>query len=203
MPERPWARGAASARVRALVMVALLATVPAHNGAKAAEIEGVQFPQRYQVHGTELELKCVGLLRYKVLFKAYVAALYMSEGDVPANSLGDVPKRLELSYFWSIEGDDFGPAGETLLAQNFDAAAIARLRPQLDQINTLYEDIEPGDRYSLTYIPGIGTELALNGERKGVVRGAEFAEKYFAIWLGPKPLDASLREQLLNCSRPS
>jgi hypothetical protein len=39
---------------------------------------------------------------------------------------------------------------------------------------------------------------ALNGITKGVIEGADFAAAYFAIWLGQKPLDRSLRDQLLN-----
>jgi hypothetical protein len=57
--------------------------------------------------------------------------------------------------------------------------------------------VEPGDRYSLTYVPGVGTELARNGEPLGVVPGAEFSSALFAIWLGDEALDEPLREQLL------
>lgn len=62
-----------------------------------------------------------------------------------------------------------------------------------------YEDVKPGDRYALTYIPGRGTELSLNGLRKGVISGADFGRAYYRIWLGEHPIDASLRDQLLSC----
>ena len=74
-------------------------------------------------------------------------------------------------------------------------------RPSLDRINALYRDVKPGDRYSLTYLPGRGTELALNGEPLGLIAGSDFASAYFSIWLGPKPLDAALKAQLLSCTR--
>ena len=45
----------------------------------------------------------------------------------------------------------------------------------IDTLNALYEDVKPGDRYALTYLPRLGTELALNGRRLGVVGGADFA----------------------------
>jgi hypothetical protein len=61
----------------------------------------------------------------------------------------------------------------------------------------MYEDIEPGDRYALTYLPGVGTELARNGRRLGVIEGADFSSALFAIWLGERALDDSLRRQLL------
>jgi hypothetical protein len=50
----------------------------------------------------------------------------------------------------------------------------------------------------LTYIPGRGTELALDGRPKGVIGGADFAAAVFAIWLGPKPLNKSFKAQLLE-----
>ena len=140
-------------------------------------------------------------MRYRVIFKGYVAALYLGEGTRPEDVLTDVPKRLELEYFWSIAGADFGKAAEKILADNFPDAQVAPFRSRLDRLNTLYENVKPGDRYSLTYIPGVGTELALNGKPKGVIEGADFAAAYFAIWLGAKPLDASLKTQLLTPQR--
>ena len=166
--------------------------------ADAATIEGVTFADRYQAGTTTLMLNNVGLLRYRVIFKGYVAALYLGEGVRPEQVLTDVPKRLELEYFWSIAGPDFGKAAEKILADNFPAAQITSFRSRLDRLNTLYENVKPGDRYALTYIPGVGTELALNGKPKGIIEGADFAAAYFAIWLGAKPLDASLKAQLLT-----
>jgi hypothetical protein len=75
-----------------------------------------------------------------------------------------------------------------------------RLHGQIEQVNAIYHDVEPGDRYSLTYLPGVGTELALNGEPRGVIEGAEISAALFAIWIGRRPLDEPLREQLLRRS---
>lgn len=166
----------------------------------SVEIEGVSFDSAYKAGDVQLELSCVGLMRYMYVLKGYVAALYLAEDEHARAVLSDVPKRLELSYFWDIEGKAIGDAADKLVAQNVDAATLTRLQPQLDQMNALYENIRPGDRYSLTYVPGKGTELALNGAVKGVIDGAEFAQAYFAIWLGAKPIDADLKRQLLQCS---
>lgn len=175
------------------IICLLLLVVPV----KAATIEGVTFSDSYTSENTSLQLNNVGLLRYRILIKAYVAALYLGEG-VQANAvLTDVPKRLELHYFWSINGPDFGKAADSILADNVPADTLHSLRSRLDRLHALYENVKPGDRYSLTYIPGRGTELALNGVSKGTIEGADFAAAYFAIWLGKKPLDSSLRDQLL------
>ncbi len=185
-------------RVTLLVLAALtwrVTPLPA-----SVEIEGVQFPPSYKTAEVELELNCVGLMRYMYVLKGYVAGLYLADEEHAEDVLADVPKRLELSYFWDIAGADIGDAGDKLVAQNVDAETLTRLRPQLDQIRALYENVRPGDRYALTYVPGRGTELALNGKPKGTIPGADFARAYFAIWLGAKPIDADLKKQLLQCS---
>ena len=186
-------------RYAAIVAVFTIVTLRAQPGA-AAKFEGEQFADQVRAGDTNLRLSCVGLLRYKLFIKAYVAALYLGDGAAPDDVLADVPKRLELSYFWSIRGADFGKAGDQILAQNVDAQTFVALRPRLDQINGWYRDVKPGDRYSLTYVPGAGTELALNGKQLGVVEGADFAAAYFRIWLGESPIDTRLRDQLLGCS---
>lgn len=163
----------------------------------AAEIEGVTFADRYQAGDTLLLLNNVGLLRYRIIFKGYVAALYLGEGVRPEDVLTNVPKRLELQYFWAIKGTAFGKAANKILEQNFSSEHLAILRARLQRLDALYENVHPGDRYSLTYLPGVGTELALNGTPKGMIEGADFAAAYFAIWLGENPLDDSLKSQLL------
>lgn len=182
-------------------LAVLLLCAPLSGPAPAAEIEGVRFADRVVHDGVPLSLRCTGLLRYKVIFKGYVAALYLGPGVEPADVLGDVPKRLELSYFWGIDAADIVKAGGEILARNVTPETIERLRPRLERIDALYESVKPGDRYALTYVPGVGTELSLNGRSKGVIPGDDFAAAYFRIWLGERSIDASLRDQLLSCGK--
>jgi hypothetical protein len=79
-----------------------------------------------------------------------------------------------------------------------DLETYIQLRSRIDYHNSLYEDVQPGDRYSLTYIPGKGTELALNGEPKGTIEGADFAAAVFSIWLGPEPINESFKRHILG-----
>jgi hypothetical protein len=190
-----WFSGGTVLLTGALV-VTLATTVPV----VAAEIEGVRFADQVRARDVTMELRCVGLLRYKVFIKAYVAALYLGDAAAADDVFADVPKRLELSYFWSIEGADFGKAGDEILKRNVDEQTFAKLRPRLARINGWYRDVKPGDRYSLTYLPGVGTQLTLNDMELGVIDGADFAEAYFRIWLGDEPIDPRFRDQLLGCA---
>lgn len=165
--------------------------------ATAAEIEGVTFAESYQAGSVTMPLYGVGLAKFLRTIKVYVGALYLGPGVTPGKVLEDVPKRLELSYFRGLKAGDFGQAANKVLSDNVSPMTIAALKPRIEHMRRLYEDVKPGDRYALTYLPGIGTELALNGQRKGIVEGADFAAAYFAIWLGPDPINQSLKEGLL------
>jgi hypothetical protein len=105
---------------------------------------------------------------------------------------------LEVEYFHAIKGEDFGPATNKVMAQNVDKETFERLRPRVEKHNALYKDVQPGDRYSLTYIPGKGTELKLNGSPLGTIEGADFAAALYAMWLGDKPMNKSFKQQLLR-----
>lgn len=179
------------------VVAALLVAVAAPARADVSVVEGVEFPAIVESEGLRMDLHATGVFRWRIFFKPYVAALYLTDPGDAGNVLADVPKRLELSYFYEIAGPDFGKAAETLLARNLGQAELRDLAPAIRDMHALYRDVKPGDRYALTYVPERGTELALNGTPLGVVPGAEFASAYFGIWLGEVPLDDSLKQQLL------
>ena len=165
---------------------------------EAAGVEGIQFDDRYTAADTSLELRGSGLLRVMVFAKVYVAALYLPPDQPSKLALADVPKRLEVEYLRSIAGEDFGTATNKKISENVDPQTYERLQSRLTYHNSLYQDVQPGDRYALTYIPGKGTELTLNGIPKGTVKGADFAAALFSIWLGPKPMSESLKKELLD-----
>jgi hypothetical protein len=184
-------------RIYFIAGVCLLATFGAVPSG-AALVEGVRFAPEFKTSDQVLDLTGAGLLRYMGFIKAYVGALYLPQGVDPKDALTDTAKRLEVEYFHAIDGEDFGPATIEGISQNVDPKTLERLMPKIEYHNSLYVDVRPGDRYALTYIPGRGTELSLNGRSMGVIEGAEFARALFSIWLGPEPISDSLKTALLG-----
>jgi len=178
-----------------IAMITLVGVTPNVNG---AEIEGVHFENTYETDGIQMKIQGTGLLRYLGFIKAYVGAFYLEEGSSIEDVLSDKPKRLEVEYFHALKGEDFGISTNKVIAKNTDALTLEKIRPQIDYHNSLYEDVQPGDRYSLTYIPGRGTELALNGKTKGIIKGADFASALFSMWLGESPMNEPFKKQLLG-----
>lgn len=180
--------------------LALVWGVSAAAGADSTEIEGVAFASSVDVGEVPLELQAVGVLEWFFL-KGYVAGLYLGSETPLEEVLADRPKRLELHYFYAIDGSDFGPAAWKVMSRNLDEPALERVRERADRLAGVYENVKPGDRYALTYLPGVGTQLSLNGEPKVTIEGADFAAAYFGVWLGTDPIDAPLRDQLLAPKR--
>ena len=185
-------------RLALSLRAALALLILGAGAASSAEVAGVEFAEHVRAGDVSLELVNVAALRWKLVFRPYAGAFYVAPGVDPRRWREDVPKRLELEYFYSFAGKDFGPAGEEVLAENVPSATIAALKERLAEIDRLYVDVKPGDRYSLTYVPGRGTELAKNGRPLGAIAGADFAAAYFAIWLGGEPISAAFRDELLT-----
>jgi len=163
-----------------------------------AIVEGVAFGREVRAGDSMLALRGYGLLRYLVFIKAYVAAFYLPESVRSEDALTDVPKHLEIEYFHPIVAQDFAKTTSASISQNTSLATYQGLKPKCDELNALYRDIAPGDRYALTYLPGRGTTLSWNGQPLGTVAGREFAAALFGIWLGSNPLDSNFKDLLLG-----
>ncbi|MDJ0991274.1 MAG: chalcone isomerase family protein [Desulfobacterales bacterium] len=162
------------------------------------EVAGFEFDGMHATPRGELSVRGQALLRYMVFIKAYAGVLYMPSDVDSDQVLGSVPRRLELAYFHAIAAEDFAKATAKKMAENVSPAEMIDLASRLEAFNALYRDVQPGDRYALTYLPGQGTELSLNGQPLGVIPGEDFGAAIFSIWLGPQPIDRGFKKDLLG-----
>jgi hypothetical protein len=165
--------------------------------AQTVTIENVVFADRVTIAGESVPLRNAALLRYLRFIKVYVAALYLPASIPGDDVLSDVPKRLEIAYLVAFSKDDFAKGAAPVLERNLTATELAAVQERIDRLNAAYQDVQPGDRYALTYAPGEGTELTLNGAPLITIEGADFAAAYFGVWLGREPIDDKLKRDLL------
>ena len=161
-------------------------------------IGNTRFDGTYTREEKRLSLRGAGLFRYMVWIRLYAGALYLPADVDTDDVLKNVPKRLELEYFHAIKGEDFGSATYEGIKRNVDRASLDRLRGKIDLLNSLYVDVKPGDRYAITYLPGRGTTLELNGKVLGTIDGPEYAAAVFSIWLGDDPINQKFKSALLG-----
>jgi hypothetical protein len=148
--------------------------------------------------GARFELVGETTFRWLSMLKVYDARLHLGAGEPPSRVFADVPVRLQLVYHRGFTAAEIVKGGDTLLARNVSADDLRALRDRLELINKAYKDVRPGDNYVLTYVPGKGTTLRLNGSPLVTVPGRDFASAYFRIWLGDDPISVPMRDSLLG-----
>jgi hypothetical protein len=168
------------------------------SAAQALKVDNIEFPDTYTAGTNTLFRKGVGIVRYLVVFKANIIGLYLPKRVKPARALDEIPRRLEFQYYHAITSNDFIAMTEVWIKKNISTSAYAMLKKDIAAFNALYRSVKPDDRYSLTYIPGTGTELSLNKTSLGVIPGSAFSKALFSIWLGPVPVSESLKKNFMN-----
>ena len=182
-----------------LILIILLFQAGALN-ASVTIVDGTEFKNTFETSQTQLHIKGAGLLRYLLFIEAYAGAFYLPKGSDGSQAFDDIPKHLVLEYRVAISADDFAQATLDKIKESVAEDVFRRLAPKIESFNRFYKAVDVGDRYGLTYIPGVGTQLFLNDKLLGTIKGVEFANAVFAIWLGENPIDKGFRDRLLGNS---
>jgi chalcone isomerase-like protein len=164
----------------------------------AKEVAGVNLPETTTVDGKTLKLNGTGL-RKKVVFKVYVAGLYLESPSKDAATVvsSDQVKRMQLSVLRSLSSQQVGEAIREGFEKN-SSANMAALKARLEKLEAMIPNVEKGDQILLTYVPGKGTVVSAKNVEKGVIEGKDFADALFSVWLGGNPVQADLKAALLG-----
>ena len=165
---------------------------------QAKEVAGVSVPDTATVDGKALKLNGAGL-RKKMVFKVYVAGLYLENPSKDAASVisSDQIKRMQLSVLRSLSSHQVSEAIEEGFEKN-SKANIAALKARLEKLETMIPNVEKGDQILLTYVPGKGTVVSAKNVEKGMIEGKDFADALFSVWLGASPVQEDLKQSLLG-----
>ena len=157
--------------------------------AGAKECKGVDFPQQIALGSSTLVLNGLGL-RLATVFKVsvYVAALYVPKPSSDAATLlgPDLPKRMVLQFVRNVGVDDIRKGWTEGFEKNA-RGTLPALKDRIATFNGWMGDMKTGQRLILTYTPGAGVEVNVNGAARGAIKGEDFARALFAIWLGDPP----------------
>ena len=66
------------------------------------------------------------------------------------------------------------------------------------ELRQLYRNLNQGDELLITYAPGSGTTVKLNGETVLTDPGAELTASVVDVFLGPDPVSENVRDSLLG-----
>ena len=165
-------------------------------------LEKTCFEKSAVISGETIPLRGVGLYEF-VKLNLFTVAFYVPEYAVNMDQiLGDVPKRLVIHYNRKFRKGDIISAAERNLEKNPEVN-LKNIRPRLDAMYSIFDDVKENDRYELVYQPQSGTCLYFNGRYKGAVSGEDFAKAFFGIWVSEYPLSEDLKEKLVNSHKRS
>jgi hypothetical protein len=180
-------------------VVVLAIVVLAAPLAWAGTLTGVTLPDQVTVSGKTLQLNGMGL-RTKMMFKIYVAGLYLEQKSKDANQVVSAAevKRVVMHFLSSkatkSRMDDAWREGfENNSPQQYQA-----LKARVDQLVGFFGDMKTDDRIEFTLEPGKGVTAALNGEVKGTIAGDDFAAALLRVWLGSVPPSEELKRGMLG-----
>ncbi|MBN1196483.1 MAG: chalcone isomerase family protein [Candidatus Aminicenantes bacterium] len=153
----------------------------------AAELRGVEMPDRITIAEQSMVLNGMAL-RKKVIFKVYVAGLYLPDKESDARKIlsADSPRRTVMHFLRSVGAGKVNGAWYEGLEANTPGYS-ADLKQRFDKLAGFMEDVKSGDELVFTYLPGKGTEVTVKGSVKGTIEGKDFADALFACWIGEKP----------------
>jgi hypothetical protein len=183
-------------KIAAVLGLLTLATGPALAGKKG----GVSMPDKITVDGKSLVLNGMGVREATVFdVDVYVAGLYLEKASQDGNAILGSPetKRLHMQFVRDVDQDDMVEA----ISDGFKKSAgggLAALKPRIKMLSSWLPELEEGNTITMTYLPGRGVQVSINGKDKGTIEGDDFAKALFGIWLGSSPPNGGLKKGLLH-----
>lgn len=171
------------------------------SGQSHIDVNGVTVPRKIEVLNKTLQLNGAGG-RSKMWMEVYVQALYLSQLTQDAQFIIDsdteMAIRIEITSSM-VSANKLGKAMNT----GFEKSAgdnLESLRPRIEELKTLLSDkITEKDVFILAYNPMDQTmNIFKNEALKGKIPGFDFKKALFGIWLSDKPVDETLKKNLLG-----
>lgn len=171
--------------------------------AGAAELSGVKVDETIDLRGSKLVLNGAGV-RYKAVFKVYVASLYMGKKVTTAEEALSQPgaKHIGVTMLRDIDATELGKLFSRGVEDNMPRAEFSKVVPgllRMSQMFSEYKNLKAGDVFTIDWLPGTGTVISIKGKPYGEpFKEPEFFNALLRIWLGPNPADWKLKDALLG-----
>jgi hypothetical protein len=163
----------------------------------AQEVSGVAVPDNVSVEGASLNYQGAGV-RSKFFIDLYVGSLFTQTANKDVVKSQDVSAiRLNI-----ISGLITSEKMVSAINEGFDGATAGNTAPISAEIaefiGVFSEDIVKGDQFTLVSTPGKGLATYKNNEKLLTIDNEDFRQAVLAIWLGDKPADDDLKDDMIG-----
>ncbi len=181
---------------------------PAAAGATAIDLAGVRYAPTASVGSSTLRLNGAGI-RTRFVVQVYTAGLYLgARADTPEAVLAAPgAKRLHVVMLRDIDASELGRLFTRGMQDNAPKEEFSKSVPGTLRMADIFSEkkrLAKGENFSVDFVPGVGTQVLVNGKPAGEpIAEPEFFRALMAIWLGPNPADAALKQALLGQAAPA
>ena len=189
--------------LNSLIMAfSVLSSVLFSTSVNARQLDDVTLPDKVTVDGTDVVLQLNGMgYRTKFVFKIYVGGLY-TESKVNSRDAVQAlkgPKRIVLHMVRDeVSREKMTAALNDGFEENTSEKQLEKLQSRLKTFDSYFPDLKAGDVILIDFIPATGVRVGINGEEKGVIKGADFYTALLDVWLGEEPADDDLKDAMLG-----
>ena len=157
-------------------------------------------PKTVTFNGEELTINGAGI-REKFFFDIYAGGLYLKSKSKNGNTIASQDETMAIKLH-ILSGMMSRSKMAGALRDGFDKSTDGNTK-SLDEriekfISFINNEIEVGQVYDIVYEKGKGSVIYKDGVEKGYVTGLDFKEALFKIWLGDKPADKGLKNEMLS-----
>lgn len=182
------------------LFITLLALFLTAAPADAKKIAGISMPDYLMAGQSRLALNGAGL-RTKLFMDLYVGGLYLVQKNQDAKKIteADEPMAIRLNIVSSLITSE---KMEAAVREGFAKSTEGNTAPIMTQIEvfiSVFKDrIDKNDVYDFIYLPGSGLEIYKNSNFRSLIQGLSFKQALFGIWLSDRPVQKSLKEEMLG-----
>jgi hypothetical protein len=164
------------------------------------EIGSTSLPDTISLGEEQLILNGAGF-RKKSFKKVYVGGLYLRKKNSNPQTIinMDEPMMVRMHFVYD------GISSKKLInawkegfanATNGDNSLIME---EIEKFHSFFnQKARKGDIYDIIYTPKEGVTVYIKGKRMGTINDFDFKKVLFAIWLGKKPAQKSLKNEMLR-----
>ncbi len=185
--------------------VSVLAGLALASTTFALDVGGVKVEEKVKVANQDLVLNGSGM-RYAAagLVRVYVASLYLPQKRTTSAEIGALKgaKRMHLNLLREVNSNDFSKGLLGGMRANLPPSEQQKHFDSLLKLGSIFGQIpslKKGETITVDSIPGTGTVILVNGKKVGEAFPDDtFFQALLQIWVGPKPIEDSLKPVLLG-----
>ena len=180
-----------------LLVLAVLLMAPS---VYAVEVGGKNLPDSITVGKDTLQLNGAGI-REKWFMDIYAGGLYLKNKSSDANQImnADEPMAIRMVVISGLMTQEKMVAALNEGFEKSTGGNIDAFRDKIDKYIAGHAgEIVADNVIEYQYVPGEGTSVFRNGEKRTTIEGLDFKKAVMGIWLCDEPAQESLKEKMLG-----